>query len=65
MYQQGTLTHFASFSPKRYLAAAGESESAKQELHTTLLYSTCSTSRITQACVFTPHPYVMMYTLML
>ena len=34
MYQQGNLTHFASFSPKSYLAA--ESESAKQELHTTL-----------------------------
>ena len=36
MYQQGRLTHFASFSPKSYLAAAAESESAKQELHTTL-----------------------------
>ena len=36
MYQQGSLTHFASFSPKNYLAAAAESESAKQELHTTL-----------------------------
>ena len=32
----GLLTHFASFSPKSYLAAAAESESAKQELHTTL-----------------------------
>ena len=38
MYQQGRLTHFASFSPKSYLAAAAaaESESAKQELHITL-----------------------------
>ena len=36
MYQQGSLTHFASFSPKSYLVAAAESESAKQELHTTL-----------------------------
>ena len=27
---------FASFSPKSYPAAAAESESAKQELHTTL-----------------------------
>ena len=36
MYQQGRLTNFASFSPKSYLAAAAESESAKQELHTTL-----------------------------
>ena len=36
MYQQGRLMHFASFSPKSYLAAAAESESAKQELHTTL-----------------------------
>ena len=34
MYQQGRLTHFASFSPKSYMAAAAESESAKQELHT-------------------------------
>ena len=34
MYQQGSLTNFASFSPKSYLAAAAESE--KQELHTTL-----------------------------
>ena len=30
MYQQGSLTHFASFSPKSYLVAAAESESAKQ-----------------------------------
>ena len=36
MYQQGRITHFASFSPKSYLAAAAESELAKQELHTTL-----------------------------
>ena len=33
MYQQGSLTQFASFSPKSYLAAAAESESTKQTLH--------------------------------
>ena len=54
MYQQGRLRHFASFSSKSYLTAAAESESAKHELHTTLHYSTSSTKRITQACVFTP-----------
>ena len=36
MYQQGSFMHVASFSPKSYMVAAAESESAKQELHTTL-----------------------------
>ena len=52
MYQQGRLTHFASFSSKRYLTAAlnARARSTSYTLH----YSTSSTKRITQACVFTP-----------
>ena len=37
MYQQGRLTHFASFSPKSYLAAAAESESANCPISDTII----------------------------
>ena len=53
MYQQGRLTHVASFSPRAIwrLRLKARARSRSYTLH----YSTCSTRRITQACVFTPH----------
>ena len=50
MYQQGSL--IPSVSPKSNLAAAAESESAKQELHTTLLTTALGASH---RAVFSHH----------